>query len=160
MFTKCRCRRFDSYKSEKSSLRADLERERLSISGNSGEDRAHIAMVPVSLLVPPNVAATIDQHISNSDPISFWRERQRDFLKVHCHAIQWFYVDFFAVVNGGEETWGRGAGQREAGLWLCRTLFLHQFRGVRASRSIDVGVSISVSYPWKVVPLGRRWALR
>ena len=27
------------------------------------------------------VAATIDQHISNSDPISFWRERQRDSFK-------------------------------------------------------------------------------
>ena len=67
-------------------------------------------------------------------------------LKVHCHAIQWFYVDFFAVENGGEETRGRGAGQREAG--LCHTFFLHQFR---ASRSIDVGVS--VSYPCKVIPL-------
>ena len=77
-------------------------------------------------------------------------------LKVHCHAIQWFYVDFFAVENGGEETRDRGAGQPEAG--LCRTFFLHQFRGVRASRSIDVGVS--VSYLCKVIPLGRRWALR
>ena len=53
---------------------------------------------------------------------------------------------FFAVENGGKETRGRGAGQREAG--LCRTSFLHQFR---ASRSIDVGVS--VSYPCKVIPL-------
>ena len=53
---------------------------------------------------------------------------------------------FFAVENGGEETRGRGAGQREAG--LCHTYFLHQFR---ASRSIDVGVS--VSYPCKVIPL-------
>ena len=35
----------------------------------------------VSLLVPPNVAATIDQHISNSDPISFWRERDREIRK-------------------------------------------------------------------------------
>ena len=25
-------------------------------------------------------------------------------LKVHCHAIHCFYVDFFAVENGGEET--------------------------------------------------------
>ena len=43
-------------------------KERLSISGNSGEDRAHIARV--SLLLQPNVATTIDQHISNSDPIT------------------------------------------------------------------------------------------
>ena len=42
-------------------------------------------------------------------------------LKVHCHAIQCFYVDFFAVENGGEETRGRGAGQRFAG--LDRTFF-------------------------------------
>ena len=34
----------------------------------------------VSLLVPPNVATTIDQHISNSNPISFWRERETDRL--------------------------------------------------------------------------------
>ena len=53
---------------------------------------------------------------------------------------------FFAVENGGEETRGRGVGQREAG--FCRTFFLHQFR---ASQSIDVGVS--VSYPCKVIPL-------
>ena len=64
---------------KKSSLRADLERAIIYLSTNSGEDRAHIAMV--SKLVPPNVAATIDEHISNSDPISFWRERQRDPLK-------------------------------------------------------------------------------
>ena len=46
-------------------------------------------------------------------------------LKVHCHAIEWFYVDFFAVENGGEETRGRGAGQREVG--LCRTFFFTSF---------------------------------
>ena len=52
-------------------------RERLSISVNSGDDRAHIAMV--SLLVPPNVAATIDQHISNPDQSAF-EERDRETL--------------------------------------------------------------------------------
>ena len=56
------------------------------------------------------------------------------------------FCRFFAVENGDEETRGRGAGQREAG--LRRTFFLHQFR---ASRSIDVGVS--VSFPCKVIPL-------
>ena len=60
------------------------------------------------------------------------------FLKVHCHAIQCSYVDFFAVENGGEEIRGRDTGQREAG--LCHSfLFLHLFR---ALRSIDVGVSV------------------
>ena len=53
---------------------------------------------------------------------------------------------FFAVENGGEETRGRGVGQREAG--LCRTFFLRQFR---ASWSIDVVVSVSC--PCKVIPL-------
>ena len=57
-----------------------------------------------------------------------------------------FYVIFFAVENGGEETQGRGAGQQEAG--LCRTFFLHLFR---ALRSIDVGVSVSC--PCKVIRL-------
>ena len=37
-------------------------------------------------------------------------------LKVHCHAIQCFYVDFFAVKNGGQETRGRSAGERLAGI--------------------------------------------
>ena len=39
---------------------------------------------------------------------SVWAQTTR--LKVYCHAIQCFYVDFFAVENGGEETPGRGAG--------------------------------------------------
>ena len=42
-------------------------------------------------------------------------------LKVHYHAIQCCFVDFFFAENGGEETWGRGTGQWEAG--LCHTFF-------------------------------------
>ena len=37
-------------------------------------------------------------------------------LKVHCHAIQCFYVDFFAVENCSKEPQGRGSDQRVAGL--------------------------------------------
>ena len=55
-------------------------------------------------------------------------------------------MSIFAVENGSDETRGRCAGQREAG--LCRTFFLQEFR---ASRSIDVG--LSVSYPCKVIPI-------
>ena len=56
-------------------------RERLSISGNSGEDRAHIAMV--SLLVPPNVAAQQWLPSTNTFPIqtqSAFEERDRETL--------------------------------------------------------------------------------
>ena len=70
------------------------------------------------------------------------------WLKVHCHAIQCFYVDFFAVENGGEETQGRGADQRLAG--LGRNFIFHLFG---ASRLMDVGVSVSC--PCKVIPLSR-----
>ena len=54
------------------------ESDYLSQELNSGQDRAHITLV--SLLVPPNVAAVIDQHISNSDPNGFWRERETERL--------------------------------------------------------------------------------
>ena len=57
-----------------------------------------------------------------------------------------FSCPFFAVENGGEATRGRGASQRETG--QCHALLHHQFR---ASRSIDVGVS--VSYRCNVIPL-------
>ena len=72
---------------------------------------------------------------------------QCSVLKVHsgCHAIQWFYGDFLRSKMAARRL-EAAAGQREAR--LCRTFFLHQFR---ASRSIDVGVSIS--YPCKVIPL-------
>ena len=37
-------------------------------------------------------------------------KKRLTFLKVHFHAIQCFYVDFFfAVENGGEDTRGHGA---------------------------------------------------
>ena len=77
---------------------------------------------------------------------SFFSSKKMNQIKGALSRYSVILCRFFAVENGGEETRGRGAGQREAG--LCSTFFLHQFR---ASRSIDVGVS--VSYPCKVIPL-------
>ena len=66
-FQKCRCRRFDSYKSEKSSLREDLERAiaffclRKQRRG-SGSHRNGFIFGPTQ--------CCRDQHISYSDPIA------------------------------------------------------------------------------------------
>ena len=70
----------------------------------------------------------------------------QDTLKVHCHAIQCFYVDFFAVENGGEETRGRGAGQRFAG--LDRTFFSSPVRSlvIDRRRSISESVTLAKSF--------------
>ena len=66
--------------------------------------------------------------------------------KVHCHAIQCFYVDFFCGRKwrrGDSRSWRQSRRSRP----LPHFFFLHLFR---ASQSIDVGVS--VSYPCKVIP--------
>ena len=63
-----------------------------------------------------------------------WRSQtlKKSALKVHCHAIPCFFVDFFVVENGSEETRGRGAGQRVAG--LGRTFFFSPLRSFAIDR--------------------------
>ena len=66
-------------------------------------------------------------------------------LKVHCRAIQWFFIDFLRSKMAARRLEATApANEKQA----CEALFFNQFR---ASRSIDVGVS--ASYPCKVIPL-------
>ena len=66
-------------------------------------------------------------------------------LKVNCHAIQWFNVDFFlrSKMAARRLEAAAPANKKQA---FAFTFFLRRFR---ASRSINVGVS--VSYPCKVI---------
>ena len=58
-------------------------------------------------------------------------------LMVHCHAIQCFYADFFAVKNGGQELEAAAPANK---LQASSRTFL--FFKLGASQSIDVGVSV------------------